>query len=112
MPKAKQICSTSKCTNPSIRDGKCKAHGRKPWANVSKRNQERPGNWDSLKKAVRARDRGVCYICGKSGAYVIDHIVEVAYGGSWNLGNLASIHTDCHKRKTLRSIQQARKRMR
>jgi hypothetical protein len=42
---------------------------------------------------------GVCYLCGRLEADVVDHLVELAAGGTNDLTNLASCHAACHRRK-------------
>jgi 5-methylcytosine-specific restriction endonuclease McrA len=57
------------------------------------------GAWDTLRCKVLARDFGVCYLCDKFGAEQVDHLVEVADGGTNDLTNLASCHAACHERR-------------
>lgn len=104
MPKAKAICSTSKCLNTAVRDGRCNKHGRKPWMNMSKRNQNRPTDWNSRKAFVRKRDRGKCQKCGSTHNVEVDHRWPVAFGGSWEYENLWLLCVRCHKKKTIRDV--------
>jgi 5-methylcytosine-specific restriction protein A len=57
------------------------------------------GAWDTLRRKVLARDMGICYLCDRFGAEQVDHLVEVADGGTNDLSNLASCHAACHERK-------------
>ncbi len=57
------------------------------------------GAWSTLRRKVLARDRGTCYLCDQPGADQVDHLVEVADGGSNDPANLASCHEACHLRK-------------
>jgi HNH endonuclease len=57
------------------------------------------GAWDMLRRKVVARDIGICFLCDRFGADQVDHLVEVAYGGTNDLTNLASCHAACHARK-------------
>jgi 5-methylcytosine-specific restriction protein A len=79
----------------------CGEHKPKPWA--TSRRRERMGlsggAWETLRRAVLARDRGVCFLCDQLGADQVDHLVTVADGGTNELSNLASCHAACHGRK-------------
>jgi 5-methylcytosine-specific restriction endonuclease McrA len=57
------------------------------------------GAWEALRRKVLARDMGCCYLCNELGADQVDHLVEVADGGTNDLSNLASCHAACHDRK-------------
>ena len=57
------------------------------------------GAWETLRRGVLDRDQGVCYLCDGLGATQVDHLVEVAAGGTNDLSNLASCHRACHERK-------------
>lgn len=57
------------------------------------------GAWETLRRKVQARDMGCCYLCGQVGADEVDHLIEVAAGGSNDLSNLASCHAACHRRR-------------
>ena len=46
-----------------------------------------------------ARDLGICYLCDQFGADRVDHLIELAAGGTNDLSNLASCHAACHDRK-------------
>ncbi|MFI6319738.1 HNH endonuclease [Nonomuraea sp. NPDC050556] len=50
-------------------------------------------------RRVRQRDRERCYLCGKPGR-IVDHILAVAEGGTWEMSNLACICDACHADKT------------
>jgi len=79
------------------------AHKPKPWA-TSKRRERMGlsgGAWDTLRRRVLERDRGCCYLCDKAGppATQVDHLIEVANGGTNDLPSLASCHRSCHERR-------------
>lgn len=60
--------------------------------------------WRRLRKAVIARDGGICQACGLivTGQAHIDHIVPKSRGGRDVLSNLQLLHHECHSRKTAR----------
>jgi hypothetical protein len=75
-------------------------------------------DWRYIRNRIRRRDRWVCQfpmgggICGRS-ASEVDHIVELADGGSFHdWANLRSLCHDHHKAKTLasRTARAARKK--
>ena len=56
--------------------------------------------WKKLRRTVLARDRGICHLCGKAGADIVDHKVPVSLGGGDDPDNLGAICDPCHRRKT------------
>ncbi|WP_372500297.1 HNH endonuclease [Sphaerisporangium perillae] len=60
-------------------------------------------------RKARRRDRERCYLCGGPGR-IVDHVVAVADGGSWDLSNLACICPDCHTLKTRTEAARGRAR--
>ena len=79
----------------------CDQHKRKPWANTSRRNLERPADWPKRVGQVRHRDKGQCRWrgCRRKGEHV-DHIIAVADGGTWELDNLWLLCEPHHETKT------------
>jgi 5-methylcytosine-specific restriction endonuclease McrA len=57
------------------------------------------GARQTVRQKVLARDRGCCYLCDRRGADQVDHLVEVAAGGTNALTHLASCRKTCHARK-------------
>jgi len=56
--------------------------------------------WLRMRAFVLARDAGVCWMCGHSGAGAVDHVVPLAQGGDpLDPANLRAIHTRCNSRK-------------
>lgn len=52
-----------------------------------------PTNWKTLKASVLIAHSGVCWVCGHAGGVLeVDHIINVARGGSHDPSNLAPIH--------------------
>ena len=95
-----RACAT--CGTPSL-EGHCPDHCRKPWA--TSRRRERMGMsggaWDTVRRRVLTRDRGVGYLCDSADtpASEVDHLIDVADGGTSRMDNCASVHPDCHARK-------------
>jgi 5-methylcytosine-specific restriction enzyme A len=85
-----------------------------PWSQQSHRSV--PTDWNSRKRAVRRRDNGVCHVCGHPGADQVDHLVNVASGGTHDLANLGMVHGGycltckrrCHIEKTQAEAARAR----
>ncbi|MFF9481405.1 HNH endonuclease [Streptomyces sp. NPDC014733] len=101
MPRAASICLRDGCTSKTVRDGRCKEHQlRRGWNRPSARNRNRPGDWNSRRARVLARDRFACQMCSSRTELEVDHIVPVARGGSWELDNLWALCRPCHRRKT------------
>lgn len=61
------------------------------------------GAWETIRKKVLKRDNGTCYLCNRvdveDDPLEVDHLIEVARGGSNHLSNLASAHKSCHLRR-------------
>ena len=58
--------------------------------------------WRKLRKAVWARDKGVCGVCGGmcySDAWHLGHIVDHMVGGADSLENLLVMHDMCNQFK-------------
>lgn len=58
-----------------------------------------PGNWKTTKRRILERDGHRCYLCGGT-AITVDHVVNVAAGGSHDDDNLAAICDPCHDVKS------------
>lgn len=97
MPRASSICLRDGCLEIATVRGYCKRDAPAPWAG-SKRNLNRPTNWNSLRAQARTREP-TCRMCGNLGA-VVDHIRAIARGGSWELSNLQVLCKSCHASKT------------
>jgi len=58
-------------------------------------------DWGTIRRAIRRRDKWKCVLCGDP-ASDVDHIVELADGGSFSdPSNLRSLCAKCHKAKTV-----------
>jgi len=57
--------------------------------------------WRRLREQIFTRDKFTCQVCGRVGGDLeLDHIVNVAKGGTDDDHNLQTICTTCHKPKT------------
>lgn len=62
--------------------------------------------WRRLKDKIHSRDGYACCKCGLVTMKLeLDHIVNVAQGGSDDESNLQSLCPPCHKEKTLKESQ-------
>lgn len=96
------------CKEVAVKKGRCAQHQihYKPFTS-SDRKSRLPNNWNSLRKIVMQRDKGVCYFCGEAGADGVDHVIA---GDDHSLQNLKAIHhwvensrgEKCHFIKTSR----------
>ncbi|MEV7212095.1 HNH endonuclease signature motif containing protein [Kitasatospora cineracea] len=105
----------SRCTDPTCRElatqrGRCEKHQPIAWAgrdDKASRYGISSGRWRTLKAAVGRRDNGCCWMCGtdEADAYVLDHKVPMAEGGSpVDLDNLGLLCGPCD---TLKSASEA-----
>ena len=62
--------------------------------------------WLAIRKAILNRDCGLCQVCIAQGrltvATEVDHITQIADGGTDDYDNLQAICHDCHADKTAR----------
>jgi len=60
--------------------------------------------WRRLRERILQRDGYCCQACARGGrvqiAHEVDHIVNIAAGGTDDPSNLESICRDCHQKKT------------
>jgi len=65
-------------------------------------------SWLEVREKALERDGYRCVKCGRP-ANEVDHIVPIALGGSmFDLNNLQSLCSECHKRKTLSDLRKIR----
>lgn len=70
-------------------------------------HRDRKG-WASTRQRILTRDQHVCYQCGAH-ANEVDHITPLSQHGTEHDDNLAAICNPCHKTKTAREANQARR---
>jgi len=59
--------------------------------------------WRRKREAILIRDNYTCRVCGLTTKDLeVDHIINVAQGGTDDDGNLQAICVPCHKAKTAR----------
>lgn len=60
--------------------------------------------WRRLREQILQRDGYCCQTCSREGrvqvAHEVDHVVNIAAGGTDDPSNLEAICTDCHRKKT------------
>ncbi|WP_431832068.1 HNH endonuclease [Corynebacterium accolens] len=61
-----------------------------------------------LRTAARQRDNNRCVNCGSPSNLEVDHIKNVANGGSHDLDNLQTLCRPCHRKKTQQESKNAR----
>lgn len=61
-----------------------------------------------LRKEVLRRDGNRCVQCGNTNRLEVDHIINIANGGTHNLDNLQTLCADCHREKSQQEARQAR----
>lgn len=113
MPRAPKVCPHCENFQP------CPIHTPKPWAS-SKRSQRTVSGSRQQARARRvlAQHGGVCHVCGKAGATMVDHVVPLSpladpagVGGRDTEDNLRPIHPEpCHREKTQAEAARARRR--
>lgn len=64
----------------------------KPW---SRSRHAVPGNWRTLKARVLTDHNRICHTCRHGDADQVDHVLNLARGGTHDPSNLAPIHTQC-----------------
>lgn len=119
-PKAKRPCRAPMCPGKTqVDSGYCDAHAHlaSGWNNPARGTAEQRGYdwvWRKKRTAVLRRDRYLCQCAECKGrrlpASEVDHVVPKHLGGTDEFSNLAAINEDCHKAKTQREAQEARRR--
>lgn len=61
-------------------------------------------SWSNTRIRVFARDNYTCKSCGRKDNLTVDHIVQLAHGGTNNLENLQTLCKYCHEKKDNRKI--------
>jgi 5-methylcytosine-specific restriction endonuclease McrA len=58
--------------------------------------------WQRIVAMIVARDHGICWLCGGTGATSADHVVALADGGDNFPHNLKAVHPHCNYAKNAR----------
>jgi hypothetical protein len=98
-------CGKTAVVGRSGEDFRCESHQRKAWAGASDRRRRVPPLTPEEKAFIRERDWHACRTCGEP-ANEVDHIVEVADGGTNVPSNLQLLCAEHHAEKT-RTSQEA-----
>jgi hypothetical protein len=100
MSRALSPCIEDGCYFIAINRSRCEEHQLDAFA-TNDRASRLPRDWAQRRKIVLNRDRGVCYVCGGTGADSVDHVIP---NDDNSLENLAAIHQNiepfCHRTKT------------
>lgn len=64
----------------------------------------------ATRKRILARDRHQCVQCGSTERLEVDHILNVARGGTHDLDNLQTLCADCHATKTAKESGEWRRK--
>jgi 5-methylcytosine-specific restriction protein A len=79
----------------------------------SRTRRDRAPGWKQLRAKVMQRDEWTCQLRGPHCAVIatdVDHVVNVASGGSHDMSNLVAACTPCHRDKSQREAQAGRNR--
>lgn len=95
--KPRRPCIEQGCYEQAIHKSRCKDHQPPAWIG-SDRKERLPKDWKQRRKMVFKRLGTWCHVCKQEGATQIDHIVA---GDDHSFSNLAPIHYECHKKKTI-----------
>lgn len=107
------ICCAARCPEFVAEAGKsyCEAHEPAPWRGREARRGP-TGNSRQRHALVLKKHKGICHVCGRSGATEVDHVVPKSSGGSDEPFNLRPIcKVPCHKNKTQAEAAEARRRL-
>ncbi len=100
----KSTCRKDGCVVLLDRPGFCSDHKPQAFANKSVRGAYGYDWSKRIRPAVMRRDNGLCQVCKSRGilspAQEVDHIVNIAEGGSDSFDNLQAICIECHRAKT------------
>src|SRR5690606_39270181 len=96
MARAMKVCAEPGCIEVS-HDNRCPAHA-KVAHNWGTSTRTKPEGWSRTRKRILRRDGHTCVLCGR-GAFVVDHLVPQAWGGTEDHGNLRALCQTCHDRK-------------
>lgn len=108
----KRVCRAPGCSaTTTARHGYCEKHadlavGWNQYRSTSAASGRGGRPWRRLREQILQRDRHLCQTCKRKGmvtpAYEVDHIKNVASGGSNAPSNLEAICRSCHAVKTAR----------
>ena len=59
---------------------------------MASQGRPQPGNWRATRRAVLAAWHATCHVCGHDQADQVDHVLNLARGGTDNPDNLRPIH--------------------
>lgn len=84
---------------------------RQAWDRPRRADQTNGWQRQADSKRILAEHDGICHVCGKPGATIVDHVIPMAEGGPDDDSNKRPIHPiPCHRRKTAVEAARGRKR--
>lgn len=109
-------CRAPMCAGKTThKHGYCDKHADQAvtWKKSPTAKQDRGGRpWRRIRQRVLERDKGLCQPCLSQGKYTpaveVDHIVNIASGGTDSDTNLQAICDPCHKAKTQTEARRGR----
>jgi len=105
-------CRAPRCHEYATKRGYCDSHQSVDWQKKRRNPGDYGSDWRKIRKAVLERDGWLCVPCYKQGkltpAKEVDHIINIASGGTDDFDNLQTICRDCHKRKTSEEARMGR----
>ncbi|MBI3213167.1 MAG: HNH endonuclease [Mycobacterium sp.] len=113
MPRASKHCGINGCTVVVPNGKRCAQHssGWKTSPRTASSGRTSTSTWKSSRVLALQRDGYLCQIRGPRctvNATQVDHVINVANGGSDDLTNLQSTCKPCHDSKTAQEAQKAR----
>jgi 5-methylcytosine-specific restriction endonuclease McrA len=66
---------------------------------IERKQQRRDELSPATRRKVWTRFGRVCYLCGRSGADTIDHVIPLNKGGTNEFKNLRPAHEECNRNK-------------
>jgi 5-methylcytosine-specific restriction protein A len=108
-------CTAPRCKSFAVKGGRCEEHEVKHgWEHTKSRHERGYGGpWEKMRESVLKRDCFLCQTCKRCRRYrqgtEVDHITPKHLGGMDTMENLEAICNTCHKDKTQKESQNAKR---